>query len=192
MSLKSLYWKDWPASRSEIYSQYTVPIKEKWPEVGHCMTFLTFRVKRWGWSNSCAIKDVWPHKLPLNLSPYSLFLISLPSVAWLLPFTSTVSFGLGEGPQTLEMPAGPGFLSLQDIMSISCLKQLKMEPLSNWDWCQWCNVNYADRGGSTGAVGRKNQSLSFRLCDTSGLNKYQITSKLETKGQILHVCETEI
>lgn len=67
---------------------------------GVCTTFLTFIVRRRGWGNSCAIKDVWPHKLTLNLSLYSLFLISFPSTAWLFPFTSTVSFGIGDGPQT--------------------------------------------------------------------------------------------
>lgn len=163
MSLKSLYWKDWPDSRSEIYSQYTISIKEKWPEVGLCTTFLTLGVKRRGLGNSCAIKNVWPHKLTLNLSPYSFFLISLPSTAWLFPFISTVSFGVGEGPQTLEMPAGPAFCSLQDLMSTSCLKQLKIKLLTNWEWCYWCNVNYGDRGGTIRATGPKNQSLAALL-----------------------------
>lgn len=185
MSLKPPKWKDWPASRSEIYSQYSTPIKEKWPEVRLCMTFLTFRVKGGGWGNSCAIKDVWPHNLTLNLSPYSPFLISLPSMAWLFPFTSTVSFGVGEGPQTLEMPAGPAFHSLQDLMSISCLKQLKMEPLTNWEWSGWCNVNYGDWGGTIRAAGWKinRRPLGFRLCDTGGLNTSQITSTHEREKE---------
>ncbi len=186
MSLKSPNWKDWPASRSEIYSQYSIPIKEKWPEVRLCTTFLTFGAKRRGRGNSCAIKDVWPHKLTLNLSPYSLLLISLPSMAWFFPFTSTVSFGLGEGTQTLEMPAVPVFCSLQDLMSISCLKQLKMEPLTNWEWCWWCNVNYGGRGGTIRAAGRKINRwlLSSRLSDTSGLSASQITSTHEREKDI--------
>lgn len=173
MSLKSPTEKiDLPLGNSEIYSQYSIPIKEKWPEVRLCTTFLTFGEKRRGWGNSCAIKDVWPHKLTFNLSPYSLFLISLPSMAWLFPFTSTVSFGLGEGPQTLEMPAGPAFRLMQDLMSISCLKQLKMENLTNWEWCLWCNVNYGDHRETVRAVGQKiyRWPLSSRRCDTSGPN----------------------
>lgn len=146
-----------------------------------CTTFLTFGEKRRRWGNSCAIKDVWPHKLTLNLSPYSLCLISLPSMAWLFPFISTVSFGVGEGPQTLEMQAGPVFRSLQDLMSISCLKRLKMEPLTNWEWCRWCNVNHGDRVGTIRAAGRKINRWPFssRLSDTSGLNMSQITSTRE-------------
>lgn len=67
---------------------------------------------------------------------------------------------LGEGPQTSEMPA---FRSLQDLMSISCLKQLKMEPLTNWEWSPWCNVNYGGRGGTIRAAGPKNQWLAGLL-----------------------------
>lgn len=101
MSLKSPYWKDWPVSRSKIYSQYTISIKREMARSGAlCMTFLTLGAKGRGLGNSCAIKNVWPHKLTLNLTPYSCFLISLPSMAWLFPFISTVSFGIGEGDRS--------------------------------------------------------------------------------------------
>lgn len=150
------------------------------------MTFLTFRAKRWERGNSCAIKNVWPHKLTLNLSPYSCFLISRPSMARLFPLTSTVSFGLGEGPQTFEMPAGPAFCSLQDLMSVSCRKQPKMEPLTNSEWYCWCNVNYGDRGGTIRTTGRR---INRCFCDTSGLKTSQITSTFKGENeQTLNVC----
>lgn len=108
-------------------------------------------------------------------------------MVWLFPFTSTVSFGLGEAPQTFGMPTGPAFHPLQDLMSVSCLKLLKMELLTNWEWCCWFNENYGNRGGTTLAAGQKINR--WPLCDTSGLQTFQIKSTYEwEKNNFAHMC----
>lgn len=111
-------------------------------------------------------------------------------MAWLFPFNSIVSFGWGAGPQTLEILAGPVFRSLQDLMSISCPKQLKMEPLTNWEWCRWSNVNYGDCA-TIREVARKSDRwlLLFRLSDTCSLSTSDEIEK-DNKSCGLPVCVT--
>lgn len=149
-------------SRSEICSQHThFDKKEKRPDK---FSHIRSEEKR-GLGNSCAIKNVWPHKLTLNASPYSFFLISLsPPVqpdffhsfhlcplAWLRDRSArTCCQGLRSA-------------NCRILMSISCLKQLKMKLLTNREWCRWRDLNYGDRGGAIGAAGLKNQSLATVL-----------------------------